>query len=45
MKAIHYASFKLEEKATRGAEKDRNNSIKVIGDKITTGIRCNKISN
>ena len=34
MKAINYACFKLEEKATRSVKKKKNNFINVIGDKF-----------
>ena len=39
MKAINYACFKLEEKATRSVKKKKNNFINVIGDKFATSIR------
>ena len=40
MKAIHYACFKLEEKATRSIKKNKTNFINVkIEDKFTMGIR------
>ena len=38
MKAINYACFKLEEKATRSVKKNKSNFIKVIGDKVTMGV-------
>ena len=34
MKAVNYACFKLEEKATRSVKKKKNNFINVIGDKF-----------
>ena len=39
MKAINYASFKLEEKATTSVKKKKNNLINVIGDKFAMSIR------
>ena len=39
MKAINYACFKLEEKATRSSKKNKNNFIYVIGDTFTMSIR------
>ena len=39
MKAITYACFKLEEKATRSVKKKKNNFINVIGDKFARSIR------
>ena len=39
MKAINYACFKLEEKATRSVEKNKNNFINIIGDKFAMSIR------
>ena len=42
MKAINYASFELEEKATRSVTKNKNNFINVIGDKFTMTIRWRK---
>ena len=39
MKAINYAYFKLEKKTTRSVKKNKNNFIKVIGDKLAVGIR------
>ena len=39
MKAIYYACFKLEEKATRSVEKKKNNFISVIEDKFAMNIR------
>ena len=39
LKAINYGCFKLEEKATRGVEKNKNNFINVIGDKFVISIR------
>ena len=39
MKALSYASFKLEEKATRNVKKKKNNFISVIGDKLAMSIR------
>ena len=39
IKAINYAYFKLEEKATRCAQKNKNSSINVIGDKFIMSIR------
>ena len=38
MKAINYASFKLEEKITRNVKKSKSNFIKIIGDKFTMSI-------
>ena len=34
MKAINYACFKLEEKATKSIKKDKNDFINVIKDKF-----------
>ena len=34
MKAINYASFNLEGKATSNVKKNKNNFINVIGDKL-----------
>ena len=40
MKSIKYAYFKLEKnKTTRSVKKNKNNFIKVIGDKLAVGIR------
>ena len=39
MKAINYAYFKLEERATRSITKNRRNVISVIGDKFAMSIR------
>ena len=39
MKAINYACFKLEEKATRSIKKKEKNFIDVIGDKFAMSIR------
>ena len=39
MKAINYAGFKLEEKATRSVKKNKNNFINVIGGKLAMSIR------
>ena len=39
MKAVNYACFKLEEKVTRSVKKNKNNFIKVVGDKFTMSIR------
>ena len=39
MKAINYAQFKLEEKATRNVKKKKNNFINVIGDTFDMSIR------
>ena len=40
MKAINYAYFKLEKKkTTRSVKKNKNNFIKVIGDKLAMSIR------
>ena len=39
MKAICYACFKLEKKATRVVKKKKNNFINVIGDKFAMSIR------
>ena len=35
MKAINYACFKLEEKATTSVTKKKNNFINATGDKFT----------
>ena len=45
MKAINYACFKLEEKATRSGEKNKNNFINVIGDKNSLSIRSSQVPN
>ena len=39
MKAVNYACFKLEEKATRSVKKKENNFINVIRDKFAMSIR------
>ena len=39
MKAVNYACFKLEEKATRSVKKKKNNFINVIRDKFAMSIR------
>ena len=39
MKAIHYAFFKLGEKATRSVKKNKNNFINIIGDRFPMSIR------
>ena len=44
MKAINYACFKLEEKATRSVKKNKSNFIKVIGDKVTMGVWWGKLT-
>ena len=45
MKAIHYACFKLEEKATRSIKKNKTNFNNVkIEDKFTMGIRWGKLT-
>ena len=36
---INYASFKLEEKATRTVKKNKKNFLNVIGDKFVMSIR------
>ena len=48
MKAINYACFKLEEKATKSIQKDKNNFINVIKDKFVMSYVisfCKKIFN
>ena len=39
MKAVNYACFELEEKATRSVKKKKNNFINVIRDKFAMSIR------
>ena len=39
MKAIYYAYFKLEEKATRKVKKNKNNFINIIRNKFATKTR------
>ena len=39
MKAINYACFKLEERATRSVKKKKNNFNNVIGDKFVMSVR------
>ena len=39
IKAINYKCFKLEEKTTRSAKRNKNNFINVVGDKFTKIIR------
>ena len=39
MKAMNYAQFKLEEKATRNVKKKKNNFINVIGDTFAISVR------
>ena len=43
MKAINYARFKLEEKATRSVIKKKKKFINVIGDKFAMNIRWVKL--
>ena len=43
MKAINYARFKLEEKATRSVKKNKTNFIDVTGDKFAMSIRGRKL--
>ena len=38
MKAINYACFRLEEKATRSVKEKKNNFINVVGDKFAMSI-------
>ena len=35
MKAVNYACFKLEKKATRSVKKNKNNCINVFRDKLS----------
>ena len=45
MKSIKYAYFKLEKKTTtRRVKKNKNNFIKVIGDKLAVGIRWGELT-
>ena len=43
IKAINYAWFKLEEKATRSVKKNKTNFIDVTGDKFAMKIRGRKL--
>ena len=44
MKAISYACFKLEEEATGSGNKNKNNFIDVMGDKLAMGIKWGKLT-
>ena len=44
MKAINYACFKLEKKATKSVKKKKNNFNNVIGDNFATSM-MRKINN
>ena len=43
MKAMNYARFKLEEKATRSVKKNKTSFIDVTGDKFAMSIRGRKL--
>ena len=44
MKAINFACFTLEEKATRIVKKKKKNFVNVIGDKLAMSIRRGKLT-
>ena len=43
MKAINYASFKLEEKINRSVKQNKSNFINIMGDKFAMSIRREKL--